>query len=171
MLRHLPIWQAVYMHADRFDITNKKLAKGVGSIQTRKVREPLSRREGVVHYIRADGVAIIENARARCFARSSVAPGGGATPGYPRRMRRDGTAPGVRGNRKQGIGHLRLLLYSFASRNLYFTFIWAIKFTRNKMTRYHSTPEGNLRSAFEANCLVHTRLGMRGSALDPCQQQ
>ncbi|WP_155630959.1 HU family DNA-binding protein [Burkholderia cepacia] len=29
------------MHADRFDITNKKLAKGVGSIHARKGRLPL----------------------------------------------------------------------------------------------------------------------------------
>jgi hypothetical protein len=32
--------QAGYMHADRFDITNKKLAKGAGSIQARKGRIP-----------------------------------------------------------------------------------------------------------------------------------
>jgi phasin family protein len=32
----MPVWQAGYMHADRFSITNKKLAKGVGSIHARK---------------------------------------------------------------------------------------------------------------------------------------
>lgn len=36
MLRQPPIWQAGYMHADRFGITNKKLAKGVGSIHASK---------------------------------------------------------------------------------------------------------------------------------------
>ncbi|RQQ00422.1 hypothetical protein DF164_29755 [Burkholderia stagnalis] len=40
VLRRSPIWQAGYMHADRFDITNKKLAKGVGSIHARKGRLP-----------------------------------------------------------------------------------------------------------------------------------
>ncbi|PQP05532.1 hypothetical protein C5615_38700, partial [Burkholderia cepacia] len=35
-----PIGQAGYMHADHFDITNKKLAKGVGSIHARKGRLP-----------------------------------------------------------------------------------------------------------------------------------
>ncbi|RQY12150.1 hypothetical protein DF105_32400 [Burkholderia stagnalis] len=41
VLRRSPIWQAGYMHADRFDITNKKLAKGVGSIHARKA-QPLA---------------------------------------------------------------------------------------------------------------------------------
>ncbi len=40
MLRQAPIGQAGYMHADRFDITNKKLAKGVGSIHAQKGRLP-----------------------------------------------------------------------------------------------------------------------------------
>ena len=31
-------WPGDYMHADRFDITNKKLAKGVESIHPRKER-------------------------------------------------------------------------------------------------------------------------------------
>jgi hypothetical protein len=35
-----PTRQAGYMHADRFDITNKKLAKGVGSIHAGKERSP-----------------------------------------------------------------------------------------------------------------------------------
>jgi len=38
VLRQAPIGQAGYMYADRFDITNKKLAKGVGSIHARKGR-------------------------------------------------------------------------------------------------------------------------------------
>jgi hypothetical protein len=51
MLRQGPTRQAGYMHADRFDITNKKLAKGVGSIHVRKVRLPslrLSDRSAIV---------------------------------------------------------------------------------------------------------------------------
>jgi hypothetical protein len=36
------------MHADRFDITNKKLAKGVGSVHARKVRQPYTGGETVV---------------------------------------------------------------------------------------------------------------------------
>ncbi|QBY56451.1 hypothetical protein E0W60_36315 (plasmid) [Cupriavidus oxalaticus] len=40
MLRQRPTRQAGYMHADRFDITNKKLAKGVGSIHAQKGRLP-----------------------------------------------------------------------------------------------------------------------------------
>ena len=40
VLRQLPVWQAGYMHADRFDITNKKLAKGVGSIHERVATIP-----------------------------------------------------------------------------------------------------------------------------------
>lgn len=41
VLRRSPIGQTGYMHADRFDITNKKLAKGVGSIHARNGRLPL----------------------------------------------------------------------------------------------------------------------------------
>lgn len=41
MLRQWPIRQAGYMHADRIDIANKRLAKGVGSVHARKRRLPL----------------------------------------------------------------------------------------------------------------------------------
>ena len=36
------------MHADRFDIMNKKLAKDAGSIRARKVRQPLVERLGAL---------------------------------------------------------------------------------------------------------------------------
>lgn len=53
--------QAGYMHADRFDITNKKLAKGAGSIQARKGRIPRVAALGVagVHHYLHDRFALL----------------------------------------------------------------------------------------------------------------